>query len=101
MDILLIISYDMNNDKGRTKLAKELERFGFTRIQYSVFAGTATIAQWRNRKKKIEGIFLKYAEAGDKLYAIPQSEKMFKQAEMHGTGFDIDWVTGKVHTLYY
>lgn len=101
MELLLVISYDIHDDKGRTKLSKELERLGFTRIQYSVFAGTATAAQWRNWKAKIESIFYKFFQQGDKLYVIPQSERMFKQTKMYGTEFDLQWVMNEVETLYY
>lgn len=34
--LLIIVSYDISNDKVRTKFSKYLERFGH-RIQYSVF----------------------------------------------------------------
>ena len=33
---MLLISYDISNDKIRTKFAKYLSKFGF-RLQYSVF----------------------------------------------------------------
>ena len=35
-EIMIIISYDISNDKLRTKFSKYLEKFGH-RIQYSVF----------------------------------------------------------------
>lgn len=101
MNYLLLISYDIKNDKGRTKLSKELERIGFARLQYSVFAGTATEAQWKTWYAKLKVIFEKFYEQGDKLYVIPQNERMFKQTQMSGMEFDIDWVMGNVHTLYY
>lgn len=99
--MLLLISYDINNDKGRTKLSKQLERFGFTRLQYSVFAGTVTPAQWKSRRRALEAIFNKFYKEGDKLYIMPQSEKMFKQTKMAGAEFDINWVMGNTETLYY
>lgn len=36
MDLLIIISYDISDDKLRTNFSKYLSRFGH-RIQYSVF----------------------------------------------------------------
>jgi hypothetical protein len=45
-------------------------------------------------------LFDKYKKEGDKLYAIPQSEKLFKQAEQQGATFDVDWVMGKTQVLY-
>lgn len=101
MQLLLLISYDICNDKSRNKISKELERLGFTRLQYSVFAGTATETQWRTWRKKLEALFNRFYEEGDKLYMIPQSERMFKQTQMIGTPFDPDWVAGNTQTLYY
>jgi CRISPR-associated protein Cas2 len=34
--VLIVVSYDVANDRRRTRLAKELENFG-RRVQYSVF----------------------------------------------------------------
>ncbi len=34
--MLIVVSYDVANDRRRTRLAKELENFG-RRVQYSVF----------------------------------------------------------------
>ena len=101
MELLLLISYDIKNDKGRTRLSKELERLGFTRLQYSVFAGSATTSQWSLWRKRLDTLFTRFHEQGDKLYVIPQSEKMFREIQMSGAPFDVDWVTGNVHTLYY
>lgn len=100
MKLLLLISYDIANDKGRTKLSKQLEQFGFERLQYSVFAGHCTTAQWRNWKKGLHHLFLKYKSEGDKFYVIPQSEKHFRKTEMTGAEFDVDWVTGKTLVLF-
>lgn len=101
MQLLLLITYDIASDKGRTKLAKQLEQYGFTRLQFSVFAGTATQARWKKWEPVITRLFNAFFEEGDKLYIIPQSAKCFRQTIQTGTGFDMDWVTGKVRLLYY
>lgn len=100
MKLLLLLSYDMANDKGRTKMFKQLQRYGFERIQYSVFAGHCTTAQWRQWKKSLVHLFQQYKTEGDKFYAIPQSEKYFRKTEMNGAEFDMDWVTGKTLVLF-
>ena len=100
MKLLLVLSYDIANDKGRTKMAKQLEQFGFERLQYSVFAGHCTAARWNNWKRALEKLFEKYKTSGDKFYVIPQSEKLFRQTEMNGLEFDMDWVTGKTQVVY-
>lgn len=100
MKLLLVLSYDISNDKGRTKMSKQLEQFGFERIQYSVFAGHCTTHQWRRWKRVLTALFEKYKTEGDKFYVIPQSEKLFRQTEMHGAEFDIDWVSGRTLVLF-
>lgn len=100
MKLLLIISYDVAADKGRTKLAKQLKAFGFERLQYSVFAGHCTDAQWRAWRKTLNGLFEKHKTEGDKLYAFPQSEKLFRQTEVSGEAFDMDWIIGRALMLY-
>ncbi len=100
MKLLLLLSYDISQDKGRTKMAKQLEQFGFERLQYSVFAGHCTSHQWRHWKKTLLHLFNKYKTEGDKFYVIPQSEKLFRQTDMNGAEFDMDWVTGRTLVLY-
>jgi CRISPR-associated endonuclease Cas2 len=99
--LLLLILYDIENDKGRMQLAALLKQFGFDRLQYSVFAGTCTTHQWRAWYKRVERVFKKFFKEGDKLYIIPQSRKLFNATQIAGQGFDIEWVTGKTEILYY
>lgn len=49
----LIVSYDISNDKRRTKAAKTLEDFG-TRVQYSVFECRLLPAQIEKLKKRLK-----------------------------------------------
>ena len=52
---MLLISYDISNDKVRTKFAKYLSKFGF-RLQYSVFEITnsdTVLANIENKKKNV------------------------------------------------
>jgi CRISPR-associated endonuclease Cas2 len=100
MKLLLLISYDITDDKGRTKMAKQLEQLGFERLQFSVFGGNCTSAQWSRWNRVLLHIFEKYKSEGDKLYIFPQSEKLFRQTEMNGQAFDIDWITGRTEVLF-
>ena len=101
MDLLLLITYDIKDDKGRNKIAAMLLQYGFERLQYSVFAGTCTVAQWKRWHLKLIKLFNRICEKEDKLYAIPQSQKLFAKTQMTGQEFDIDWISGKVQVLYY
>lgn len=76
--ILRLISYDIESDRYRHKLAKRLEAFGFLRIQYSVFCGTHTQPQWSLCWQTIEKLHKKYGIESDKIYVIIISRRMFK-----------------------
>lgn len=100
MKLLLLLSYDIADDKGRAKMAKQLEQYGFERLQYSVFAGHCRETQWKLWRVRLAKLFEKYKQENDKFYVIPQSERMFRQTEISGLAFDMDWVTGKTLVLY-
>lgn len=42
-----IICYDIENDSTRTKLAKNLQKYGAIRIQKSVFLADASLQSWQ------------------------------------------------------
>jgi len=48
----LVVSYDISNDKRRTKVMKTLEDFGH-RVQYSVFECNLTSAQIETLKRRL------------------------------------------------
>lgn len=55
---MLLISYDISNDKIRTKFAKYLSKFGF-RLQYSVFEITNSENVLHNIEAEIENVYMK------------------------------------------
>ena len=55
---MLLVSYDISNDKVRTKFAKFLSKFGF-RLQYSVFEIDNSEAVLKNIETEIENIYVK------------------------------------------
>jgi CRISPR-associated endonuclease Cas2 len=101
LKLLLLITYDIEDDKGRTKLAIMLKQLGFERLQYSVSSGVCTPAQWKGWYKRIEKLFNHFYREGDKLYVIPQSRQLFEKMQVAGQGFDMEWITGKTEILYY
>ena len=56
--IVLLISYDISNDKIRTKFAKYLSKFGF-RLQYSVFEITNSETVLQNIENEIKNVYMK------------------------------------------
>ena len=55
---MLLISYDISNDKVRTKFAKYLSKFGF-RLQYSVFEITNSNTVLANIENEIKNVYMK------------------------------------------
>lgn len=55
---MLLVSYDIANDKVRTKFAKFLSKFGF-RLQYSVFEIHNSDTVLRNIQNEIENFYVK------------------------------------------
>ena len=55
---MLLVCYDISNDKVRTKFAKFLSKFGF-RLQYSVFEIDNSETVLKNIETEIENIYVK------------------------------------------
>ena len=55
---MLIVSYDITDDKVRTRFSKFLSKFGY-RLQYSVFKIKNSNRVLNNIKAEIEGIYSK------------------------------------------
>ena len=55
---MLLISYDISNDKVRTKFAKYLSKFGF-RLQYSVFEITNSETVLHTIETEIQNVYMK------------------------------------------
>jgi CRISPR-associated protein Cas2 len=66
MSTKLIITYDIQNDKLRTRFSKYLLKFGY-RMQYSVFEITNSERILDNIKAKIEGTFKKQFTQSDSI----------------------------------
>lgn len=62
---MLIVSYDIQDDKVRAKFAKMLTKNGAVRLQYSVYEVNNTDRVLNNLKVLVEEQFAKYFEGGD------------------------------------
>ena len=77
MGIMLIVSYDISDDKLRTKFSKFLEKFGF-RLQYSVFQVTNSKRVLDNIVSEVEGKFEKRFTQADSVIIFKLSENCQK-----------------------
>lgn len=62
---MLIISYDIKDDKLRTKFSKTLTMYGAIRLQYSVYEVNNTDRVLNNLRIMIEDLFAKKFDGGD------------------------------------
>lgn len=69
---MIIISYDISDDKKRTKFAKYLQKFGH-RIQYSVFEIDNSQRVLQNISAEIENRFKKTFDQTDSVYVFELS----------------------------
>lgn len=69
---MIIVSYDISNDKKRTKFAKYLSRFGH-RIQYSVFEIDNSERILKSIVSDLESKFMKQFDQSDSIYIFVMS----------------------------
>ena len=66
---MILVSYDISNDKVRTKFAKFLSKFGF-RLQYSVFEIHNSEAVLSNIENEIQNVYMKAFTEEDSVKAF-------------------------------
>ena len=76
---MLIVSYDISDDKLRTKFAKFLSKFGF-RLQYSVFQVKNSERVLNNIIAEITGKFGKKFQQTDSIIIFHMSKQCKKYA---------------------
>ena len=69
---MILVSYDISNDKVRTKFAKFLSKFGF-RLQYSVFEIHNSEAVLSNIENEIQNVYMKAFTEEDSVIIINQT----------------------------
>jgi len=72
---MLIVSYDISDDKLRRKFAKTLSKQGGIRLQYSVFELNNTKRVQENLKVRIENYYSKKFDGGDSVLIFETDEQ--------------------------
>ncbi len=72
---MLVVSYDISNNKLRTNFSKMLIKNGGVRLQYSVFELNNTKRVLDNIKIKIESYYSKKFDGGDSVFIFTTDEK--------------------------
>lgn len=84
---MLVVSYDISDNKLRTKFAKTLEKQGAIRLQYSVYEVNNTKRVLDNLKVRIENYYSKLFDGGDSVFIFETDEK---QALKYGNAIHRD-----------
>lgn len=74
-DVMLVVSYDISDDKLRSKFAKTLSKQGAIRLQYSVYELNNTDRIKENLKIRIEDFYSKKFGGGDSVFIFETDEK--------------------------
>jgi CRISPR-associated protein Cas2 len=72
---MLIVSYDISDDKLRRKFARTLSKQGGIRLQYSVFELNNTNRILENLKVRIENYYGKKFDGGDSVLIFETDEQ--------------------------
>ena len=87
---MLLVSYDIANDKVRTKFAKFLSKFGF-RLQYSVFEIHNSDTVLRNIQNEIENFYVKTFTEEDSVIIFNLSATCTKTCYGYAKNEDTDF----------
>ena len=79
---MLIVSYDISDDKVRTQFSKFLSKFGY-RLQYSVFRIKNSDRILNNIIQEINGVFKKKFEETDSVFVFSMS----KNCKLYSYGY--------------
>lgn len=80
--MFIVVSYDIVDDKRRTKISKELENFG-TRVQYSVFE---TLLDEERLKEMIEKVTSIIEKDEDSIRVYKLCDSCSKKVKIYGIG---------------
>ncbi|GHT58542.1 hypothetical protein AGMMS50239_03310 [Bacteroidia bacterium] len=72
---MLVVSYDISEDKLRTKFAKTLVKQGGIRLQYSVFEFNNSKRVLDNLKIRIDNYYSKRFGGGDSVFIFETDEQ--------------------------
>lgn len=84
---MLVISYDISDNKLRTRFSKLIIKHGAIRLQYSVYEVNNTKRIQDILKVKIESYFAKYFGGGDSIFLF---ETDMKSAVKYGNAIHRD-----------
>lgn len=97
--MIYIVSYDIQSDKLRVKVAKKLMEWGLERIQYSVFLGSMT-AYTKKELEEALSTFCAHPSTTDRIIMIPLTKQQLKKYRFWGAGnLDLPYICDELLVL--
>ncbi|MCY7422700.1 MAG: CRISPR-associated endonuclease Cas2 [Chitinophagaceae bacterium] len=97
---IFIIMYDISDNRKRQKVADLLERYGYERLQLSIFTGLQAPYDNKELWKKLEKFIDIEHFAGDKIYCFAVNKSNFEEMKTLGAvNIDIDYLLGRKRVI--
>lgn len=97
-----IITYDIENDRLRVKIAKFLLKNACERIQKSVYlAPSFKTSEWDNFRQDLHILFQGQLTVNDSLYIIPIQKKQLTEAIIIGNSSTLDSFLTDIFYLFF
>lgn len=92
---IYLIAYDISDNKRRTRIAKLLEKYGYERIQFSVFTGLIPPYKYIELWDKLLTISEPELNPNNKIICFAITKSAFRNMQIIGIfNADIDYITG-------
>lgn len=96
-----IIFYDIEQDRLRTKAAKILKKYGYARIQYSVFLGRSRKATRRKVWNALTKLLKETEPVLNKVCFLEIQDDQADNMYCIGEAPPLDIILGRVHTVLW
>lgn len=98
--MMYLVTYDISDDRLRSKVIKLITAQGYERIQYSVFSGLID----PRRDEKLWSLLEELGKKGEgetfKIFVIPVADRDFLSMGIIGkVSEDMDYLMGRTNTL--
>ncbi len=97
--MIIIVLYDISNDKIRLKLSKYLLRIGLYRIQKSVFIGEIQAPKRKHLEQHITRLLAEEEESENSIVVVPVSEGNINALWRFGREMNMDLYLDRIQTL--
>lgn len=98
-----LLMYDITHDRTLQKVARKLQRYGFERVNYSVWLGWENPMESGILKKELQTLLKAEEAKGSRLYVIPfKPATLSKMRSITGhKPSELDYWLGKKQNLFF